>query len=172
MKIEVHKLKPHLSSSNKVLDKLKIIDNITDNAYHWLIAYFVNTLSCSFNDSYSFANTSTASSLNNIDLLLLSQIDFSFSISALDLLLSSSMSTFSRNCSLLFKQWNIFQLLTKSATSSLLSNVKKCGFLHFVYCDCYRSVTWNAKWYLGAKTPPQATTVTFLYKIFKRKFSL
>ena len=40
---EIHKLKPQLSSSTNILDKLQITDNITNTTDHWMIAYFIKT---------------------------------------------------------------------------------------------------------------------------------
>ena len=67
-------------------------------------------------------NTSTVSSLNYINPSLSSQLNFSFSMRTLDILLSYWKSIFSNNCLMLSKQSNIFLLLTRHTTSSLLLN--------------------------------------------------
>ena len=94
---EIHKLKLNLSISTNILDKPKITNN------------FINTL--------------PFSSSTYISPLLSSHLDFSFSMKTLDILISSSKSRFSKNCSLLSKQSKIFPLPTKFTRSSLLLNV-------------------------------------------------
>ena len=40
---KIHKLKPQLSSSINILEKLQITNNITNTTNHWVIQYFIKT---------------------------------------------------------------------------------------------------------------------------------
>ena len=43
LKLKIYKLKPQLSSSIKILDKVKITNNITNTIYHLVIPYFIKS---------------------------------------------------------------------------------------------------------------------------------
>ena len=111
---EIHKLKPQLFSSTNIWINFRLPTTLRLTLLILLITRWLHTssrlTSCFSNDSYSFLNISTVSSLNNINLLLSSQLNFSFSMRTLYIFLSSSKSIFLKDCSSLSKQLNMFQI--------------------------------------------------------------